>query len=253
MREERMPGAPARLVPELGPSLGRLTEPPLGVPAPGAGGLRLDDIRIDLVTGLFELAGAARSFASAGDTQGAMASLGRAEWLGLWERAVETAARRIAAWVNDRLEDAAAVSRFPPKRLRRLVLRPEDTRAIAARLGAGGAPFVTALDFLEQASRSASGSRASGQDPARWRDALTAAARRLEAAWIALETAAAAEQRRWQVDIERVHDWHRPLWPLWLLTALVLGLAGYVGLVLGGYLPVRPPLKGLAQWWWARW
>jgi len=253
VRGERVPGAPAQLVPELGPSLGRLTEPPLNLSAPGVGGVRLDDIRIDLVTGLFELAGAARSFASAGDAQGAMASLGRVEWLGLWEKAVETAARRIAAWVNDQLEDAAAVSRFPPKRLRRLVLRAEDTRAIAARLGSGGAPLVTALDALEQASRSAGGSRPPGQGPARWRDALTAAARRLEAAWIALETAAAAEQRRWLADIERVHAWHRPRWPLWLLTALVLGLAGYVGLVLGGYLALRPPLEGLAQWWWARW
>jgi len=55
-------------VPELGPSLGRLTDPA----QPGAGplGIRLDDIRLKLVTGVFELAGAGRSFAAAGDAVG---------------------------------------------------------------------------------------------------------------------------------------------------------------------------------------
>jgi hypothetical protein len=96
------------------------------------------------------------------------------------------------------------------RRLARLVLRAGDTRAIAARLGSGGASFVAALDTLEQAARSAGGSRAAGQGMARWRDALSAAARRLEAAWLALETAAAGEQRRWQADIDRVRAWRRP-------------------------------------------
>jgi hypothetical protein len=222
-------------------------------PKPAGAGLRLDDIRIALVSGVFELAGAARSFAAAGDAEGAMASLSRVEWLGLWEKALEAAGRRITMSVNDRLADAAAESRFPPRRLARLVLRPEDTRAVAARLGSGGAPFVAALDALELAARSAGGARASEERLVQWRDALTAAARRLEGAWLALEAAAAAEQRRWQAEIDRVHAWHRPLWPLWLLTLLVLGAAGYVGLVLGGYLPVPPALEGLAQWWWARW
>ena len=46
--------------------------------------------------------------------------------------------------------------------------------------------------------------------------------------------------------------WRRPTWPLWLLTAVVAGAATYLGLVLGGYLPVPPPLEGLAAFWWAR-
>ena len=52
-------GAPRETweVPELGPSLGRLGDPPLeaGAAPPGA---RLDHIRLRLVTGIFELAGA---------------------------------------------------------------------------------------------------------------------------------------------------------------------------------------------------
>jgi len=230
-------------VPELGPSLGRMSDPPPG-PA-GPLGVRLDDIRLKLVTGVFELGGAGRSFAAAGDPEGVVASLGRVAWLALWEQAVAASAERVTATVNARLEDAAAESRFPRRRLRGALLTAADTRAVAARLGAGGAPFVAALDELER-----SGHRVTS--PAAWRSALTATARRLEAAWLALEEAADREQLRWQVEVERVHRWRLPRWPLWLLTALVLAGAAYLGLVLGGYLPVPAPLAGLAELWWSR-
>jgi hypothetical protein len=239
-------------VPELGPSLGRLGDLP---PEAGAGplGARLDDIRLRLVTGVFELAGAGRAFAAAGDPQGAMASLGRVAWLALWEKAVAASAERVAVTVNARLEEAAAESRFPRRRLRAALLTPDDTRAIAARLGGAGGPFVVALDHLEQAVHGMTTHRGrEGPAAAQWRSALTAAARRLEAAWLALEQGAAAEQRRWQVDIEQVRAWHLPRWPLWLLTAIVLAGATYLGLVLGGYLPVPPALAGFADFWWSR-
>jgi hypothetical protein len=237
------------IVPELGPSLGRLTDPGAEPGADGPG-VRLDDIRLRLVTGVFELAGAARGFAAAGDEQGAMASLSRVAWLGLWEKALASAADRITASVNTGLDVAAEESRYPRRRLEPLRLRADDTRAIAARLGRGGAPFVAALDLLEQAARSPS---PNGDAARAWRDRLNAAARRLEAAWLALEVAAAEEQRHWQTDVERVRRWRRPRWPLWLISAVVVGAAAYLGLVLGGYLPVPSALEGLAQWWWARW
>jgi hypothetical protein len=237
------------IVPELGPSLGRLTDPGPEAGAEAAG-LRLDDIRLRLVTGVFELAGAARGFAVSGDEQGAMASLSRVAWLGLWEKALASAAERITASVNTGLDVAAEESRFPRRRLEPLRLRPDDTRAIAARLGRGGAPFVAALDQLELAAR---GSSSNGDAVRAWRDQLNASARRLEAAWLALENAAAQEQRHWQVEVDRVRRWRRPRGPLWLITLLVLGAAAYLGLVLGGYLPVPAALEGLAQWWWARW
>lgn len=238
-------------VPELGPSLGRLTEP--AQPAAGPLGVRLDDIRLKLVTGVFDRAGAARSFATAGDPVGAAASLNRVAWLGLWEQAVAAAADRITATVNARLEDAAAESRYPRRKLRNLVLTPADTRAIAARLGGGGAPFVAALDDMERAAHglSSRGAAADGAAAA-WRAALMAAARRLEAAWLALEESATREQERWQGDVRRVHGWHLPRWPLWLITALVLGAAAYLGLVLGGYVPVPPMLERVAELWWSR-
>jgi hypothetical protein len=239
-------------VPELGPSLGRLTDPP----SPGSRsplGLIYDDIRIDLVTGIFDLAGAGRGFAAAGDRAGAMASLGRVAWIGLWERAVGSVAGRIGDAANAQLRAAAAESRFPIRRLRGLLLGPSDLRAIAARLGSSGTPFVSALDTLEQTARSASSTqpRPGGQIDD-WRSTLEAAARRLESAWLALVSAASAEEQHWRNEAERVRTWRRPRWPLWLITLAVIGVAGYVGLVVGGYLPVPPALSGLTDYWWSR-
>ena len=242
-------GSDLWVVPELGPSLGRLVDPPPA--APGALGVQLDGIRLDLVTGVFDLAGAGRSFAAAGDHGGAAASLGRVEWLRLWEKAVAATAARIAEEANAGLRLAAEESRFPVRRLRRLELTDQDTRAIGARLGSGGAPLVAALDALEQAVHTTGTAHGRGAAGARaWQSALGAAARRLESAWIALEQAAGAEQERWAAEIAAVRAWHRPRWPVWLVTIILVAGAAYVGLVLGGYLPVPPPLERLADFWW---
>jgi hypothetical protein len=239
-------------VPQLGPSLGRLTEPASNGGA-GVLGVALDDVRLDLVTGVFDLAGAGRSFLAAGDREDAVASLNRVAWLGLWERALATAAARITEAANVGFNDAAVESRFHPRRLQPLLLTPQDTRAIAARLGSGGASFVAALDVLEQCVHATSRGQGRGRLVRQeWQAALTAAARRLESAWLALEDAAFAEQRRWQVEIELVRAWRRPVWPVWVVTLLVLSAATYLGLVLGGILPVPGFLRPLALWWWNR-
>ena len=208
---------------------------------------------MDLVTRLFDVAGAARSFAAAGDREGAIASLGRVAWLELWERSVAAAARRMTDTVNDRLREAAAESRLPQKQLSQFLLTIEDERAIASRLGSGGASFVSALDALEQTipAASASGARGrSGQEE--WQSALATTARRLESSWLALATATRTEQARWKGEIEKVRAWRRPTWPVWTVTALLLLVLTYLGLVLGGYLPVPEALRPLAEFWWAR-
>lgn len=239
-------------VPELGPSLGRLTDPP----APGPRtplGLTYDDIRLDLVSGIFDLAGAGRGFAASGDREGAMASLGRVAWLGLWERAVGAAAARIGEAANSRLREAAAESRFPTRRLRGLLLTPSDVRSAAARLGSGGAPFVAALDALEETVHSASGGQARGEARTdEWRAALEAGARRLESAWLAMAAAANVEEQHWRHEVDRIRAWRRPAWPVWLVTVVVVACAGYVGLVVGGYLAVPPALQALTDFWWSR-
>ncbi len=240
------------VVPELGPSLGRLIDPPLQRTDRGSLDLMLDDIRLDLVTGIFELAGAARSFAAAGDRQGAISSLARVAWLALWERAVAASAERLAEVVNARLKEAAIESRLAERQLESLRLKPQDVRAIASRLGSGGAGFVSALDALEQAAHGAAASgrrgRAGQED---WERALATAARRLESAWMALAAGARVEQDRWKAEIDRARAWRRPTLILWLLSAAILAAATYLGLVLGGYLPVPSPLRQLAEFWWS--
>jgi hypothetical protein len=69
---------------------------------------------------------------------------------------------------------------------------------------------------------------------------------------MALEDMSRAEQARWAAEVSEVRTWHRPTWPVWLVTAVVVGGAVYLGLVLGGYLPVPPALQGLATLVWSR-
>jgi hypothetical protein len=240
-------------VPELGPSLGRLADPPFIPPDAGALGVVLEDVRLGLVNGIFDMAGAARSFMAAGDRQGAIASLGRVAWLDCWERTVAAAAQQLADAVNSRLQAAASESRLPSNRLQPLLLTEEDVRAIGSRLGSGGAGFVSALDAVEQTvpAAAAAGPRGRlGQEE--WQVALATAARRMESAWLALFDAAKREQDRWSLDIERVRAWRRPTWPLWVITASLLLLLTLLGLVLGGYIPVPSVLRGLAEYWWSR-
>src|SRR6476661_11291983 len=116
----------AWMVPELGPSLGKLCDPPDLEPPRGVLGIGFEDIRLQLVTALFDVAGAARSFAAAGDRQGAIASLARVVWIDLWERAVASAARRITDVVNARLREAAQESHLSDRGLSRFLLNVED-------------------------------------------------------------------------------------------------------------------------------
>ena len=132
-------------------------------------------------------------------------------------------------------------------------LTAEDVRAIASRLGSGGAGFVSALDALEQTvpGAAASGTRGrAGEEE--WQRALAAdgspAGVRLAGAGPGREL----EQERWKAEIDRARAWRRPTWLLWLISVLVLGAATYLGLVLGGYLPVPAPMRALAEFWWSR-
>ena len=235
------------LLPELGPHLGRLCA--LADPAPRWVGL--EDVRLDLATGVLELASAARAF---GDDQVAVAgALRRHEWLALWDDALRRAAERTVATIDEGLVSAATVVRLPRRRIAALRVTAEERDAITARLGAGAAPFVAALDRMDQlaAAIGRPGSAGAAAFDAWW-GAVIDGARRLEAAWASLERAVASEELRWMPELRRVAAWRRPTWPLWLLTALVLALASWLGLVLGGYVPAPAWLRPLADFWWSR-
>src|SRR6266571_4519644 len=217
--------------PELAPSLGRLLVPrrpePPWVP--------LDDVREELATRVLELAGEARAAAVREERERVLDAVSRRAWLTAWEHAVRRAAQRVAGALDAEIERAALRVRMPRHRRRGRLLSGSEKRAIAARLSSGGEGFVAALDALDTAAtrvRDASVlDRAALGD---WQEAIRTAARRLEAAWLALEAEVAAERRRWDGEIEAVARWRLPLWPLLALWTPLAAALVWLGLVLGG-------------------
>lgn len=229
-------------VPELAPSLGRIIVPRRQhepwVP--------LDDIREELATRVLELGGEGRSAAARVDEKGTGSDLrarvlettGRRAWAAAWDHAVRRAASRVADALDAELTRTAHRVRLPRRRLGRLLLNNAEKRALAARLGTGGGTFVAALDELEAAAaRAAQASVLEKDAHADWQDALRTVARRLEAAWLALEDEVKEERARWQPEIDRLAIWRPKVWPVivgWIPVAVLLV---WLGLVLGGYLP----------------
>lgn len=230
-------------IPELGPALGKLVTGTGSDPA----GLVLDGIRYRLVTRVMEQAAEARRLAARGERAAAVAAVGRTAWLEAWEEAVTAVADLLLQQVAARLTGAAAVARIPKRRRRRLGPGPTERRALAARLGSAGAVLVAVLDALERCASGACDATPleRGQMDA-WGEALTAAARRLEAAWLALEDAVEAESERWDRVVQQTAAWRKPLWPVFVTGTVLLPPAIWLGLVVGGY--VAPP-PWLAQIW----
>ena len=228
-------------VPELASSLGRLLVP-RRLEEPW---VPLDDLREELATRVMELGGQARAAAAGEAREQVLEAVSRGAWLAAWEAAVRQAAARVTAALDGEIERAARRVRMPPRQRRRRLLTGSEKRAIAARLAAGGEAFVAALDALEGAGLLVRDAGVLDKTlHAEWQDALRAAARRLEAAWLALETGVAEERRRWAVETDAIARWRPSLWPVIVgLTPLAAGLI-WLGLVLGGYLPAPAWLAG---------
>jgi len=221
-------------VPELAPSLGRVLVP-RRLEEPW---VPLDDIREELATRVMELAGEARAASAREDRDRVLDAVSRRAWLAAWEAAVRRAGERVTAALDGEIERTARRVRMPRGPRRRLLLAASEKRAIAARLAAGGETLVAALDALDAVgARVREASVLDKGAHAEWQEALRTAARRLEAAWLALETQVADEERRWAGEIDVVTRWRPSLWPLVVLwTPLAVALV-WLGLVLGGYLP----------------
>ena len=229
-------------VPELAPLLGRVLVP-RRLEEPW---VPLDDIREELATRVMELGGEARAAATREDRDRVLDAVSRRAWLAAWEAAVRRAGERVTAALDAEIERAARRVRMPRRRRRRRLLAGSEKRAIAARLAAGGETLVAALDALDAvAARVREANVLDKAAHAEWQEALRTAARRLEAAWLALETQVADEQRRWADEIDAVAGWRPSLWPLVALwTPLAVGLV-WLGLVLGGYVPAPAWLAAL--------
>lgn len=230
-------------IPELGPYLGKLVTGTGRTP----GGLRLDAIRVRLVTRIFDRAGEARRLSTRDQRQEAVATIGRTAWLEAWEEAVTGAADLLVARASRAIQAEAQAVHLPRRHRRRLAPSSADRRAVAARLGSGGAALVSALDALERSGSATLA--ATSADPAAltsWQEALTTAGRRLEAAWLALEGAIELESARWDLVGDDVARWRRSLWPVAVVGVIALAGAVWFGLVLGGYVP--PPDWLTALW-----
>jgi hypothetical protein len=221
-------------VPELAPSLGRVLVP-RRLEEPW---VPLDDIREQLATRVMELGGEARAAAARERWDAVLDAVGRRAWLAAWEAAARRAGERVSAVLDAEIAQAAHRVRMPRALRRRRRLAGSEKRAIGARLAAGGETFVAALDALEAvAARVRGASVLDKAAHAEWQEALRTAARRLEAAWLALETAVAEERRRWEQEIEAIERWRPSLWPLLVVWAPFAAMLLWLGLVLGGYLP----------------
>lgn len=219
-------------VPELGPYMGKVITGTGRDP----GGLELDGLRYRLATRVIEAAGESRRLAARDEREAALAVLGRTVWLEVWEEAVAGVAELLVDQVTRRLDAEARAAGMPRRRRRRLTLGPEQQGALAARLGSAGAELVPVLDLLEERIQPALSATALERDAmAEWQEALTMSARRLEAAWLELELAIEEEERRWRSVADEVAGWRKPLWPVVVVIVPALGVAVWLGLVLGGY------------------
>jgi hypothetical protein len=206
----------------------------------------VDDTREELATRVLELAGAGRAAALRDDRPGVLKHTGRAMWLEAWEHAVHRVAQRVAERVDRDIEAAGYRVRMPRRARRARLLTAAERRAIAARLASGAGPFVATLDALDGAAlRVREGGAFDATAHALWQDELCRAARRLEAAWLALEAQVEGEAARWAPEIADTARWRPSLWPLFSLWVPLAALLLWLGLVIGGYLPAP---RRLALW-----
>jgi hypothetical protein len=219
-------------VPELGPSLGKVLTGTAREPADPV----MERARIALVGRLLEASGEARRLAADGERNGAIAALALEVWLDAWEQAVGGIARTLVERVNARLDANARAVRMPRRLRRKVLLDAAEERGLRGRLGASGAGLVSALDVLNRRGdrlRTAAVTERQALDE--WQQGVLVSARRLEAAWLALEDQLDQEERRWEHVAESIARWRRPLWPIAAVGVPALGVAAWLGLVLGGY------------------
>ena len=221
-------------VPELASPLGRLIVP-RRLEQPW---IPIDDAREELATRVIELAGAGRMAAQREDRDAVLAATAPAVWVAAWEHAVRRVAERLARALDTEIEWGARRVRMPRRRWRRLRVSSAERRAIAARLAAGGEGFAVALKELDAAAQGVRQANVLERDAhGSWQEALRTAARRLEDAWLALETAVQAERVRWAPELAAIEQWRPSLWPVFALWIPFTAALVWLGLVVGGYLP----------------
>lgn len=196
----------------LAPVLGRLAAPPSASP--------WDPIRLAMVDVLVGAHAAGRLDGSA--------------WLEAWTAAATAVRDGVIDEGQRRLQAAAAHSRFPAARLRRVIPDAAAEERLLQRLLAEG----MALEALEQGSTSASMDRRRGAA--------------LEVAWDGAVRVAATEAARLRSDAERVRGWRRPWRPLVLVGTAATLVVLAVAAMIAGVIPAPAWFEPVIDWFW-RW
>lgn len=219
-------------IPELGPLLGRFAES-----APrGPAGFPLDDLRLRLLSALYDRFGQARRELAAGNAARAASLISRDTFLSLWRESSAAATDRLLAELDRRFAAAREESLMPPESLASHAPSEADRKTIRVRLEAAGIPLER-IDSPDSAPDLTT--------------ALLRAAMALDESWERLGTTAVAELASWERDVARVRAWRRDTTLLWILTGLAALAAIALGLSLGGYLPAPGPLGVLQRWFWS--
>jgi hypothetical protein len=221
--------------PELGPPLGKVVVGTGRRPA----GLDLTPIRLGLATRLFDLAGKARHLADRNRRKAAVEAIGRPLWLEAWEEAVNSVTDLIVDRANTHIGAAADAVGMPARRRKKLFVSPSERRTLHARLGSTAAGMVKSLGDVDAwSSKAVIGKNGDGMRA--WQEAIRTAARRLEAAWLALEEAVVVEGARWDEVVRDVTAWKKSMWPVVVTGVVAAAGAVWLGLVFGGYLDSPP-------------
>ena len=197
----------------------------------------MDAIRYRLATRIMEQAGEARRLAANDERSSALAALDCATWREAWDDALVAVADTLTDRVSAQLDAEARAVKMAKRRRAKLQLDEVAKRTVVARLGATGAALVPVLDAIDQAAAGAlEAVHRELEAVERWQEAQKLAARRLEAAWLALELAVEQEATRWVDVMDKVARWRKPFWPVAVVGLIALGLAVWLGLVFGGYI-----------------
>ncbi len=222
-------------LPEIGPYLGRLADATRRFEDPTVG---LDELRLAMVSDLFERAHAARGFLLTGDQGGARAALDRLGWLEVWRTTAAKATDLTLASVRARMTRAQQRSGCPDRLLNRRLPTTEDREVLAAKLEAAGIPLES------QVARGFPNGDG-------WWEAVRRSAVALEDSWEQLEEIVRATVRSADAEVAALEGW-RPSPTPWVIGLAGLTVAaGWLGLAIGGYLPRPSWLDGVHRWFWS--
>lgn len=193
--------------------LGRLAAPPRAAP--------FEDVRLSLLDAIIAAKVAGR--------------LDQESWEEAFGASARSIRMRVLADAEQGVRAAAAHSRYPVKRLQRMLPDAETADTLLNRLTAEAMPLERYAGF--------------GDDPVSRRARAVA----LETAWEGAMNVASAESARWRTTAMQVASWRRPTTLLWTISGALVVLAGILAGWLSGALAAPGWFRPVNDFWWRLW